>query len=199
MASANSDITDLVARWSAGDELAFDALIEAAYPELRVLAHHQLRIARGDATVSTTVLVHEVYLKLAGTRELEWPDRSRFFAFCAKAMRHILVDAARRRAAQKRGGGWTSVGLGDEAIAAESESLELLALNEALDQLAARSRRMADIVECRFFAGMSVTETAEALSTSPRTVEREWTRARAYLQRALGTSVESPLGGCGSA
>lgn len=198
MTAPDPDITRLVTRWSSGDEAAFAELVDVAYPHLRALARRQLRRSGADATISTTVLVHEAYVKLAGVRDHEWPDRARFFAFCAKAMRHILIDTARRHAASKRGGGRVRVDLLPDMAAVEGQSLDLLALDEALQRLGERSSRMADIVECRFFAGMSVDETADALETSVRTVEREWTRARAYLRRALDASVSSiPVEGGG--
>ncbi|MEX2048940.1 MAG: ECF-type sigma factor [Gemmatimonadota bacterium] len=184
------DITRLAQRWSAGDGEAFDELIRRVYPQLRVLAHRHLRHAGPDRTVSTTVLVHEAYLKLAGVDDAEWQDRAHFFAFCATVMRHLLVDFARRRDTDRRGGGQVQVTLTDDAAAADTPALEILALNQALDRLAERNERMARIVECRFFGGMSVAETAEALSASVRTVEREWGRARAYLHHAL--SVATP-------
>lgn len=185
MSSVSADITMLVARWSRGDEGAFDELMERVYPELRGLAHGQLRRGNRARTVSTTVLVHEAYLRLSGSSGGEWPDRAHFFAFCAKAMRHVLIDFARARGAEKRGGGRIRVTLTEDSEIVEAQALEVLALDEALCRLAERDARMARIVECRFFGGMSVSETADALDTSTRTVEREWARARAYLQHAL--------------
>jgi RNA polymerase sigma-70 factor, ECF subfamily len=185
------DITRLAQRWSAGDGQAFDELIRRVYPELRALARRQLRRAGGeggDATVSTTVLVHEAYVKLAAADGGEWPDRAHFFAFCATVMRHILVDFARRHDAERRGGRHVRVALTDDAAAVEAPALEILALDQALQRLAERNERMARIIECRFFGGMSVAETAEVVSASVRTVEREWGRARAYLQHALGAA-----------
>jgi RNA polymerase sigma factor (TIGR02999 family) len=189
MPDARPEITRLAQRWSAGDEQAFDELIRRVYPELRMLAHRQLRHAGRDPTVSTTVLVHEAYLKLAGVDGAEWQDRAHFFAFCATVMRHILVDFARRGGAERRGGERVRVELTDDAAAVESPVLEILALNQALDRLAERNQRMARIVECRFFGGMSVSETAEAIASTPRTVEREWARARAYLHHALAEAA----------
>lgn len=181
----SAEITRLVERWSQGDELALDRLVEIAYDDLRRIAHRQLRTAAGNETMGTTVLVHELYLKLAGVHERSWGGRAHFFAFCAKAMRHILIDYARRHLTAKRGGDRVRVPLAPEDAAVETEAAELLALDEALRHLAARNQRLADVVECRFFGGLSVPETAEALGTSTRTVEREWARARAYLYRML--------------
>lgn len=178
-------ITMLARRWSAGDRTALDELIGRVHPELRAIAHRQLHGKRGGHTVSTTVLVNEAYLRLAGAEGADWTDRAHFFAFCAKVMRHILVDLARRKAAERRGGHLIRVTLTDDIACNESDALEILALDQALERIGARSSRMARIVECRFFGGMSVPETAEAIDTSPRTVEREWSRARAYLRYAL--------------
>lgn len=185
MATQNTEITRLISRWSGGDQGAFSDLVELAYPELRAIARRQIRRTGSGRELSTTVLVHEAYIRLAGTHGNDWPDRVRFYAFCAKVMRHVLIDVARKEAAAKRGGGRVRVTLTPEAAVVESQSLDLLALNEALERLQERNGRMAEIVECRFFAGLSVDETAEALGSSPRTVAREWTRARLYLQRAL--------------
>ncbi|MEZ4417252.1 MAG: ECF-type sigma factor [Gemmatimonadota bacterium] len=179
------EITRLVRSWSEGEEGALDRLIEAVYDDLRRIAHHHLRLSRSDGTVNTTALVHEAYVRLAGTGEGVWESRAQFFAFCSKAMRRILIDFARRRRSAKRGGGLIRVSLEDDSAVVEAQVTDLLAIEQALQRLEARNARMARIAECRFFGGMSVPETAEALDTSPRTVEREWARARAYLLQAL--------------
>lgn len=185
MAAPREEITRLVQSWSAGEEGALDELIEAVYDDLRRIAHHHLRLSRGDGTVHTTALVHEAYVKLAGANDGVWESRAQFFAFCSKAMRRILIDFARRRSSAKRGGGLVRVALKEDAAVVEAQVVELLTIDEVLQQLEARNARMARIAECRFFGGMSVPETAEALGTSARTVEREWARARAYLIQAL--------------
>ncbi len=187
MSQPSAEITRLARRWSAGDRSAFDALIEHVYPELRILARSQLRGRRG--TVSTTVLVHEAYLKLAGVQGAQWRSRVHFYAFCAEVMRHILVDAARRRSAARRGGDRRRVTLEDHAAVVDGRALEVLAVHEALERLAEHNERMARIVVCRCFGGMSMAETATALETPLRTVEREWARGRAYLRHAMGTSA----------
>jgi RNA polymerase sigma factor (TIGR02999 family) len=180
------EITRLAARWSAGDRDAFQSLIELVYDELRELAHRSIGNSRPDAVLDTTVLVHEAYLRLARVEGSAWPSRAHFFSFCARAMRRIVIDYARRQAAGKRGGGQLRVPLTAGTAAARSEDLaEVLAVEDALTRLEQRNGRMARIVECRFYGGMSTAETAEALATSTRTVEREWARARAYLQQAL--------------
>jgi RNA polymerase sigma factor (TIGR02999 family) len=179
------EITQLVRRWSEGDAAAFDRLIELAYDDLRRIAHHHLALGGRGQTVNTTALVHEAYLKLAKVEGGSWESRAQFFAFCSKAMRRILIDYARRQAAAKRGGERTRVPLTEDAAVIEAEVTRMLGVEEALRELEQRDERMGRIVECRFFGGMSVVDTAEALGTSTRTVEREWARARAYLHRAL--------------
>jgi RNA polymerase sigma-70 factor, ECF subfamily len=183
--AGGGEITRLVERWSDGDGAAFDRLIELVYEDLRQIAHRQLRLDRSDHTINTTALVHEAYVRLAQHKDGTWQSRAQFFAFASKAMRHILIDAARRRLAAKRGGTRIQVSLSDDVASVEAEAADLLALNEALDLLAEHNDRMAKVVECRFFGGLSVAETAEALASSERTVEREWTRARVYLQHVL--------------
>jgi RNA polymerase sigma factor (TIGR02999 family) len=194
-ASSGGEITQLVERWSSGDETAFDRLIELVYGDLRQIAHRHLRLDRPDHTINTTALVHEAYLRLAQHQEGVWRSRAHFFAFASRAMRHILIDYARHRHAQKRGGRRIQVPLTENVAAIDVEVAELLALEDALERLAQRSPRMAQVVECRFFGGLSVAETAEALDASVRTVERDWTRARAYLQQALGHGGAQPDAG----
>jgi RNA polymerase sigma factor (TIGR02999 family) len=186
MDEMSGEITLLARRWSDGDEYAFDQLVELVYDDLRRIAHSHVRKAEGGETVSTTALVHEAYLKLAGADPGEWAGRAQFFAFCSKAMRRILIDYARERNAMKRGGGRVQVPLTPESAVVDQEVNRLLAVDEALVALERRDPRMVRIAECRFFAGLSVSETAEAMSVSPRTVEREWARARAYLHQLLG-------------
>jgi len=179
------EITRLAARWSAGDREAFQSLIELVYDELRELAHRSMGSSRPDAVLDTTVLVHEAYLRLARVEGSAWPSRAHFFSFCARAMRRIVIDFARRQAAEKRGGARVQVPLAADAAVTGADLAEVLAVEDALARLEQRNGRMARIVECRFYGGMSTAETAEALATSTRTVEREWARARAYLQQAL--------------
>lgn len=187
MTHPERDITQLVRQWSGGDDEAFEHLIELVYPDLRRIAGRHLRLGEGSGTIDTTALVHEAYLKLAGAGggNGEWPSRAHFFAFCSKAMRRILIDYARRRSAERRGGDLIRVPLDASLVVLDREATELLALDEALEELEARDPRMGRIVECRFFGGLSVQETAEAIDASPRTVEREWARARAYLRQML--------------
>lgn len=182
------DITQLVKRWSEGDREALNHLMELVYDDLRRIAHKRLDVSPAGTAVNTTALVHEAYLKLAGVEGGSWNSRAQFFAFCSKAMRRILIDFARRRTAAKRGGGAERVPLTDATAVVDAEAMRILDVEEALLELEKRDERMTQIVECRFFGGMTVPETAEALGTSVRTVERDWTRARAYLYRALHTT-----------
>lgn len=189
MARNAQEITRLLSSWSAGDDASFDRLIELVYDDLRRIAHRHLNAGAPHTVVDTTVLVHEAYVKIAGVDDAEWAGRAQFFAFCSKAMRRILIDFARRKSSDKRGGDRVHVPLRDDAAAIETDIVELLAIEDALRRLEARNERMARIVECRFYGGMSVPDTAEALGTSVRTVERDWTRARAYLRQALRDTV----------
>jgi RNA polymerase sigma factor (TIGR02999 family) len=182
------EITGLVSRWSDGDDLAFERLIELVYDDLRAIARRHLSAGARDTVLDTTVLVHEAYLKLAGVEGGEWDGRAQFYAFCSKAMRRILIDFARRKGAAKRGGDRVRVVLRDDVAMLDDDIAEVLAVEDVLRRLEDRNERMARIVECRFYGGMSVPDTAEALGTSVRTVEREWTRARAYLRQALSSA-----------
>lgn len=178
------EITRLARRWSEGDDEAFDRLVELVYDDLRRIAHHHLDGAR-DNTVNTTALVHEAYLKLAHVEGGVWDGRAQFLAFCSKAMRRILIDYARRRSAAKRGGQRVRVPLREDSAVVDAEVTRMLGIDEALQRLERHNARMGRVVECRFFGGMTVSDTAEALGVSTRTVEREWTRARAYLHDVL--------------
>jgi RNA polymerase sigma factor (TIGR02999 family) len=160
-------------------------LFSAVYEELRRVAHRHLRGEQTGHTLSTTGLVHEAYLELERLEHIRWHGRAYVLAAASQAMRRILIDYAVARRAQKRGGGAVAEPLDDAVAMAILRSDELLALDESLDRLAAMNERSARVVECRFFGGMSVEETAEALGTSPATVKRDWTVARAYLNREL--------------
>jgi RNA polymerase sigma factor (TIGR02999 family) len=167
------------------DRASLDREYARLYAELRVVARRQLRGGPTAYTLGTTGLVHESYLKLAALPGAEGRSRGEFFALASRAMRHILIDHARGRHAQKRGGGALQVTLHPEMATSDPPLIDLLALDQALVRLGGLSERMERIVECRFFGGLSTAETAEALDTSVRTVEREWTRARTYLYRFL--------------
>ncbi len=181
------EVTRLLQEWSDGRADAFDRLISLVYDDLSRIAHRQLRGERAGHTLCTQALVHESYLNLVGKPGETWRNRSQFFAVAARAMRRVLIDHARRRKAARRGGGVMPVTWTDRAGARERDLDELLALDESLTALSERHPRMGQVVECRFFGGMSVEETAEALGVSRRTVERDWTRAKAYLYRDLST------------
>ena len=168
-----------------GDELR--DLFAAVYAELRRVAHRHLDGEQTGHTLGTTGLVHEAYLELARLTHIKWPGRAYVLAAASQAMRRILIDHAVARRAHKRGGGAVAEPLDDAVAMAVSRSDELLALDEALDRLAAMNERCARVVECRFYGGMSVEETAEALGTAPATVKRDWAVARAYLNRELAS------------
>jgi RNA polymerase sigma factor (TIGR02999 family) len=179
-------ITHLLHEWSAGDERALEELTPLVYEELRKQATRYLRRERQGHTLQTTALIHEAYLRLVDARDVEWQGRAHFFAIAANLMRRILVDHARRRDAHKRGGDHVRLPL-DEALAiAEESHVDLLALDEALDRLAAFDAQQARVVELRFFSGLSVEEAAAALGVSPRTVKSDWALARAWLRREIG-------------
>ena len=191
MSSDSGTITVLLSQWSEGDERAFEQLVTLAYDDLRAIAHRRLQAGRPD-DLATTALGHEVFLRLVGRVDGQWESRAHFYAFASRAMRHILVDHARRRNAERRGGGAVPLALDEAQLAAPTEATDVLGVDEAIEQLAARHPRMAKVVELRFFGGLSVPEVAEVLDTSVRTVEREWTRARLYLLELLGPPPSSP-------
>ena len=168
-----------------GGSDALDQLFPVVYDELCHIAHRHLLRERSGHTLSTTALVHECYLNLADRTLTAWQDRAHFLAIASKAMRRLLIDYARRRNAQKRGGNQARITFDDGLVSVQAQAAELLSLDEALSALAERHARMAEVVECRFFGGMTVKETASALDVSTRTVEADWTRAKAYLRRAL--------------
>lgn len=177
----------MLRQWSAGDEEAFRRLLPLVYDDLRAIAHRKLERERSDHTLQTTALVHEAYLHLVDASDIDWADRAHFFAIASKVIRRVLVAHARHRNTEKRGGGKTHVQLTPEASPATpgTQSLEVLALDRALTDLARRNPRLERVVEYRFFGGLNVKETARVLDVSPRTVERDWRRARAYLFQAL--------------
>jgi RNA polymerase sigma factor (TIGR02999 family) len=180
-----NELSALVLQWSGEDGEALNRLTVLLYDELRQIAHGHLLRERDDHTLSTTALVHEAYVQLARRTGPAWQGRAQFLALVSRVMRHVLVDYARRRNAAKRGGAGVRVELDTDLAAADGEVFELLSVNRALEQLAARDERLARIVECRFFGGMREAEIAEALGLSERTIERDWRRARAYLLTML--------------
>jgi len=179
------EVTQLLIAWSNGDEEALEQLMPLVYRELHRLAHRHLRRERTGHTLETTALVHEAYLRLIDQQEVRWQNRAHFFAIAAQTMRRILVEYARARRYQKRGGGAQRVSL-DEAMAVSDErAAEVVALDEALTNLAKFDQRKSRMVELRFFGGLSIEETAEVLGVSPGTVMRDWTLAKTWLQREI--------------
>ena len=179
-----ADVTALLLAWGHGDEAARNRLFEAVYHELRRLARGRLRGERPDLSLTPTALVHEAYLKLIDQRRVQWQNRSHFYSIAGHLMRRILVDHARARAAAKRGGHDT-VPLDDVEIGVAPPDVDLVALDAALEKLALVDRRQSELVELRFFAGLTVDEAAAALEVAPITVKRDWALARAWLFREL--------------
>ena len=180
-----SNGTDVLAELRGGRQETLDRLMPVVYEQLRLIARHQLAIREPGATLSTTGLVHEAYLKLVDQSRVAWNDRAHFFALASLAMRHVLVDRAKARLTQKREGALQRVTLDNEQIASDDQPEVLLDLNDALDRLAAVEPRLARVVECRFFGGLTEDETAETLGVTTRTVQRDWAKARMLLRRAL--------------
>lgn len=187
---SDQQITELLEAHAAGDSDALDALLPQIYDELRRMAHHRLRGERDDHTLNTTGLVHEAYMKLVRLDRMDWQSRAHFFAIASQVMRNILVDYAVRRKAQKRGGDRDRVTFHDADVAAETPLDDLVALHQALEELEALDKRQARVVECRFFGGLTIDETAEALGISPATVSRDWAMARAWLNRTLSNPTQ---------
>jgi RNA polymerase sigma factor (TIGR02999 family) len=184
---ARKSVTGLLTAWSAGDETALNELIPLVHAELRNLARRLMRGERGSHTLQTTALVNEAYVRLVDLTRVRWQDRAHFFAMSARLMRRILVDHARSRAYVKRGGGSRRLTL-DDALLAIDRGADLVALDDALGALAAIDARKSEVVELRFFGGLTVDETAEALHVSPETVQRDWRFAKTWLLRELGRS-----------
>jgi len=181
-------ITQLLIEWREGDETALDRLIPLVYDELRRLAHHYLRGERSGHTLQTSDLVNEAYLRLVDHKGMRWQNRSHFYAVAAQAIRRILVDQARSRDAVKRGGLANLVGLDEATNLPQRQAADLIALDDALKDLAVFDVRKSKIVEMRYFGGMTIEETAEALEISTATVSREWNTAKAWLLRALSST-----------
>jgi RNA polymerase sigma factor (TIGR02999 family) len=190
MASASSkgEITGLLRDWRNGDKAAMDRLLPVVYDELRRLAASFFRQERPNHTLQPTALVHEAYLHLVDQNRGGWENRAHFFGAAAQLMRHILVDHARSHNAAKRGGGEIRVSLADDVAITEQRELDLIALDAALDELAALDEHQARIVEMRYFGGLSIEETAAVLEVSPATVKREWSTAKAWLYHQMEKS-----------
>lgn len=195
-AASRATITGLLLAAEQGDRAAFDALLPLVYDELRIVARRQRRAWHGDLTLGTTALVHEAYLKVADQARLPTESRAHFFAVASTAMRHILCNYARDRRRKKRGGGVAHVpleavhDLGARIELSDDQSDTLAALDESLRTLERVAERQARVVECRFFGGMSVEDTAVALGVSPRTVKRDWTFARAWIRREMQRTLD---------
>lgn len=175
------DITQVLCELRSGSETARAKLVELVYGQLRALAEGHMRKHAGVHTLQATALVHEAFVRLVGKDDVQWNDRAHFFAACAGVMRNILADHARRRRAVKRGGGGERLTLMDGMAASNESPFDIVSLDDALTQLAALNARHARVVECRFFAGMTVPEIAEALGIAARTVDNDWAMARAWL------------------
>jgi RNA polymerase sigma-70 factor, ECF subfamily len=185
-AAADKDVTRLLEAWSGGDVDALAAMMPLVYDELRRMAKRYMNNQPSGQTLQTTALIHEAYLKLAQRPEKRWQNRAHFFAVAARAMRHILVDHARSRQAEKRGGGVTEiVSLENVAVISNERAAEVIALDEALDSLLALDEGKGRVVELRYYGGLSVEETAEVLKVSPETVMRDWSFAKTWLLREL--------------
>ncbi len=180
-----AEITRLLRAWNAGDEAALERLTDQVYDELRAMARRYMKNERPGNTLQTTALVHEVYLRLVDETQVEWRERAQFFAMAAQMMRRILVDAARARKAQKRGGMAVKVNLDETALVSTAPGRSILALDEALTAFSQLAPRQAKVVELRYFGGLTEEEIAAALNLSPRTVRRDWDFARAWLLREL--------------
>lgn len=180
-----TQVTELLEQVGEGDRRAFDRLLPMIYDELRSIARRQLRREYRQHTLMTTGLVHEAYLKMVDQAEVDWKSRAHFLAVAARAMRQILIDYARRRLAEKRGGDWKRITLTQQDLGFEIPFADLLALDRALEGLEGLNPRLRQVVEYRFFAGMTEQEIAELLELTPRTVRRDWVKARAWLYREL--------------
>jgi RNA polymerase sigma-70 factor, ECF subfamily len=189
-ATPEERIPQLLADWANRDPDARERLVPIVYEELRRLAHHYMRGERQGHTLQTTALVNEVYLRLAGIDAMRWRGRVHFFAMAAGLMRRVLVDYARQRGRQKRGGGVTITGLDENATAPEL-AVDVVAVDAALERLAAIDPQQARVIELRFFAGLSVEQTAEALDISPATVKRDWATAKLWLYNELSTDEDA--------
>ncbi|HEY9430007.1 MAG TPA: sigma-70 family RNA polymerase sigma factor [Blastocatellia bacterium] len=185
MSASSQNITRLLLDWRNGDQTAFDRLMPLVYEELRRMANHYMRNERRGHTLQTSALVNEAYLRLVDHENIEWQNRAHFFGVAAQAMRRILVDYARSRNYQKRGGGAQQVSLDEAMTLAGDRAAELIALDDALRELAKMDERKSRVVELRYFGGLSQEETAEALGVSIPTVTRDWNTAKAWLMREM--------------
>ena len=186
MTPTPQEVTELLLAWNKGDSAALDRLVPLVYAELHRLAKGYLRRERAGHTLQTTALIHEAYLRLIDARRVQWQNRAHFFGVAARLMRQILVGLARERGYQKRGGGARQVSFDEALVIDEGRGAELVELDEALAALAQFDERKAQVVEMRFFGGLTEEEIAAALDVSPETVRRDWRLARSWLRRRLG-------------
>jgi RNA polymerase sigma-70 factor, ECF subfamily len=184
--SSSHEVTHLLHAWSGGDQGALEKLTPLVYAELRRRAQRYMAHEREGHTLQTTALVNEVYLRLVDIKKVTWQDRAHFLAICARLMRQVLTDSARSKGYQKRGGGSPGVDLDEALLVSGEPSADLVALDDSLKALAAFDRRKSQVVELRFFGGLSVDETAEVLKVSRETVLRDWRLAKSWLRRELG-------------
>ena len=180
-----ADVTALLKAWSGGDQAALEGLTGHVYDELRLIARRYMRNERAGNTLQTTALVNEVYLRLVDVKSVEWDQRAQFFAIAAQMMRRILVDAARARSSNKRGGGAIKVNVDDAPVLSPERDSSLVALDDALEAFAKMAPRQAKVVELRYFGGLNEEEAAQVLKTSTRTVRRDWDFAKSWLMREL--------------
>lgn len=183
--SSSQPVTELLARWKSGDVSARDALVPLVYDELRRIARRCLSSQSSSNTLQPTALVHEAYLRLARRDSIDWQGRAHFFALSAQMMRQILVDHARKHAAAKRGSNAVTVVVDEASAVSKVRNLDLIALDDAMKRLASLDPRQCQIVELRFFGGLSIEETAQTVNISPATTKREWATARLWLHRAM--------------
>jgi RNA polymerase sigma factor (TIGR02999 family) len=183
------DVTQLLVAWSNGDEAARDQLMPLVYEELHRLAHHYMNRERPGHTLQTSALVNEAFVRLVDQRDVHWQNRSHFFGIAAQMMRRVLVDYARSRQYQKRGGDVVQVSLNEDLIVSSEQTAEVVALDDALKSLATFDQRKCQIVELRFFAGLSIEEAAQVLGVSPGTVMRDWTLAKAWLRKEISNTA----------
>lgn len=191
-ASVIGNITQLLMQWRGGDESALDRLMPLVYDELRRVARKCMRRQRAGQTLQTTALVNEAYLRMVDSSQVQWHDRAHFFAIAAQIMRRVLIDEARKRNYQKRGGEFTRMELDEELMPAHQREVDLLALDEALERLAEFAPRKCRVVELRFFGGLSIDETGAVLGVSSDIVKREWRTAKLWLLHELSGEVQQP-------
>ena len=191
MPALPQEITQLLMNWSQGDKAALDQLVPLVYPELRRLAKRHMDREGPAHTLQTSALINEAYLKLVDQQNVKWQNRAHFFAVAAQVMRHILVDHARTRNYAKRGGGAPKLPLDEAAALTAQRAGQLIALDDALRDLAALDERKSQIIELRFFGGLSLEETAEVMKISPSTVQREWRAAKAWLHHTMTNRDET--------